>query len=89
MERKGINKTATSLAALSERERKVVKGAITGRRSGGGALGRHDCNGVEGAGPGVRVTGFASRLRRGAPGWWVAKKVDNYDGDEGDHHCTV
>lgn len=33
MERKGINKVVCSLAAFPVRERKVVKGATTGRRA--------------------------------------------------------
>lgn len=66
MERKGINKAVTIIAAAPLRERKVAKGAITGRPSGDGALGRR--NGVG------EVTGGASRLRRGAPGRWVPKK---------------
>lgn len=76
MERKGINKVATSLAASPLSEGKVVKGAITGRRSGDGAPRRRDGGGM------AEVTGGASRLRQGAAGWLVPKKVDNYDGDD-------
>lgn len=53
MERKGINKVATSLAASPLSEGKVVKGAITGRRSGDGAPRRRDGGGM------AEVTGGA------------------------------